>query len=115
MIPILTKFFVQSFRFLAEDGPLESAGTGSPEGVVAAPVGSVYRRTDGGSGTTLYVKEGGAGTNAGWVAKGAGGGGGGAQQVFVQMTRPTEAGPWLWYETDASGNLVDLTINDGVA
>lgn len=45
-----------------------SAGNGSPEGVLAAPVGSLYSRLDGGANTTLYVKESGAG-NAGWVAK----------------------------------------------
>lgn len=44
------------------------SGTGSPETVVAAPVGTLYTRTDGGAGTTLYVKESGAG-NTGWVAK----------------------------------------------
>lgn len=44
------------------------AGNGSPEGVVTATVGSLYMRTDGGAGTTLYVKESGAG-NTGWVAK----------------------------------------------
>jgi hypothetical protein len=49
-------------------GPSWTSGTGSPEGVVAAPVGSMYSRTDGGPGTTLYVKEQGAG-NTGWVAK----------------------------------------------
>jgi len=43
-------------------------GTGSPEGVVVAPVGSIYTRTDGGPGTTLYVKESGTG-NTGWTAK----------------------------------------------
>ncbi|MEJ5205236.1 hypothetical protein [Acinetobacter junii] len=43
-------------------------GTGSPEGVVTAPVGSLYTRTDGGAGTTLYVKESGTG-NTGWIAK----------------------------------------------
>ena len=45
-----------------------TSGTGSPEGVLTAPAGSLYTRTDGGSGTTLYVKESGAG-NTGWVAK----------------------------------------------
>jgi len=35
---------------------------------LAAPVGSMYSRTDGGPGTTLYVKEQGTG-NTGWVAK----------------------------------------------
>lgn len=46
----------------------DSAGAGSPEGVVAAGIGSTYRRTDGGSATTFYVKESGTG-NTGWVAK----------------------------------------------
>jgi hypothetical protein len=40
-------------------------GTGDPEGVHTAPVGSLFLRTDGGSGTTLYVKESGTG-NTGW-------------------------------------------------
>jgi hypothetical protein len=46
-----------------------AAGTGSPEGVVSAPVGSYYLRTDGGTGTTLYVKEGGSTGATGWAAK----------------------------------------------
>lgn len=44
------------------------AGSGSPESVVTASVGSTYRRTDGGAGTSFYVKESGSG-NTGWVAK----------------------------------------------
>lgn len=44
------------------------SGTNSPEGVVPAVVGALYLRTDGGAGTTLYVKESGTG-NTGWVAK----------------------------------------------
>lgn len=44
------------------------SGTGSPEGVVTAVVGRLYLRTDGGVGTTLYVKESGSG-NTGWAAK----------------------------------------------
>jgi len=43
-------------------------GTGSPNGVVTASVGSLFLRKDGGAGTTLYVKESGTG-NTGWVAK----------------------------------------------
>ncbi len=43
-------------------------GSGSPEGVVTAPVGAVYHRTDGGASTSIYVKESGTG-NTGWVAK----------------------------------------------
>lgn len=42
-------------------------GSGSPDGVVTAPVGSQYYRTDGASGTTLYQKTAGSG-NAGWEA-----------------------------------------------
>ena len=42
-------------------------GAGNPEGVVTAPVGAIYQRTDGGASTTLYVKESGFG-NTGWRA-----------------------------------------------
>ena len=45
------------------------SGTGSPQGVVAAPVGSIFLRTDGGTSTTFYVKETGTTTSSGWVAK----------------------------------------------
>lgn len=50
------------------------AGSGTPEGSVTASVGSVYRRTNGSAGATLYVKESGSG-NTGWTALSAGGGG----------------------------------------
>lgn len=45
-----------------------SKGVGSPEGVVTAPIGSLYSNTSGGGSTTLYVKTAGAG-NTGWTAK----------------------------------------------
>ena len=45
-----------------------TSGSGSPQGVVSAPVGSLYLRTDGAAGSTLYVKESGTG-NTGWAAK----------------------------------------------
>ena len=44
------------------------SGAGSPEANVTAVVGSLFLRTDGGAGTTLYVKQSGTG-NTGWVAK----------------------------------------------
>lgn len=50
------------------NGPLITTGNGSPEGIVAAKVGSIYTRQDGGVGTTLYIKESGTG-NTGWVSK----------------------------------------------
>jgi len=49
-------------------GPQWFAGSGSPESVITAPVGSLYSRTNGGAGTSFYVKESGSG-NTGWVAK----------------------------------------------
>jgi hypothetical protein len=45
-----------------------TSGSGSPEGALLAVVGSMYTRTDGGVGTTLYVKETGT-SSTGWVAK----------------------------------------------
>ena len=46
----------------------EGSGSGSPEGVVLAGVGSVWYRNNGGANTSLYIKESGT-TNTGWVAK----------------------------------------------
>lgn len=60
--------FSRNFRFGAANDQLLTAGAGSPEGAVTAPRGSIYMRTDGGAGTTLYIKESGTG-NTGWVAK----------------------------------------------
>ena len=45
-----------------------TSGAGTPEGVLSAVAGSLYTRTDGGAGTTLYIKESGAAAT-GWVAK----------------------------------------------
>lgn len=47
---------------------IDLTGSGSPEGVITADIGSIYRRTDGSTSTTLYVKTSGAG-NTGWTAK----------------------------------------------
>lgn len=54
-----------SFRQGAS-GPTWTSGSGTPEGVVTAPVGSTYSRTNGGANTALYIKETGSG-NTGWV------------------------------------------------
>ena len=50
-------------------GALVLSGVGSPEGVVAAALGSIYTNSSGGSGATLWVKESGASTSTGWVSK----------------------------------------------
>lgn len=44
-------------------------GSGTPEGAEVGSVGHIFLRTDGGAGTTLYVKQSGASTNTGWSAK----------------------------------------------
>jgi hypothetical protein len=49
-------------------GPSVSSGAFDPEGTVTAPAGSMFMRTNGGVGTSLYVKESGSGFN-GWAAK----------------------------------------------
>jgi len=54
------RFYINNVQFIV--------GSGSPNGTVAAPPGSIYLNTSGGAGTSLYVKESGTG-NTGWVAK----------------------------------------------
>ena len=50
-----------------DTGPIIIDGTGTPEGSVTAPIGSLYLRTDGGTNTAIYRKESGTG-NTGWIA-----------------------------------------------
>lgn len=50
------------------NGILRYTGSGTPEGSITGPVGSIYQRTNGGAGTSFYVKESGTG-NTGWVGK----------------------------------------------
>lgn len=49
-------------------GPTIKVGAGTPEGAVDGQIGSLFLRTDGGAGTSLYVKESGS-SNTGWVGK----------------------------------------------
>lgn len=42
---------------------------GTPEGAITGSPGDMYHRTNGGAGTSLYVKETGTATNTGWVGK----------------------------------------------
>jgi hypothetical protein len=50
---------------MTESGPYITQGEGAPSADL--PVGSLYLRTNGGAGTSLYVKE--AAGGGGWVAK----------------------------------------------
>jgi hypothetical protein len=73
-------------------------GTGSPEGVHSAPVGSLFLRTDGGTDTAVYKKETGTG-NTGWIAIAAGG----ASALTVQEGGVT---------VDATVNLINFDASD---
>lgn len=64
----MPSLFAAPVRMGGVAGPLIQVGIGSPEGVVTAPVGSLFLRTDGGPGTTLYVKESGVDAQ-GWAPK----------------------------------------------
>ena len=50
-------------------GALIQSGFGSPNSVLVGNPGDLYLNKSGGAGTSVYVKETGAGTNTGWVAK----------------------------------------------
>lgn len=70
LIPIWEQWY--TYLVIAVNGTI--AGDGDPEGYVTAPQGTLYRRRNGGPGTTLYVKESGGAnvdtaTNTGWAAK----------------------------------------------
>lgn len=58
----------QHCRYYVTPTVFHTGGSGTPEGNVTAPIGSLYSRSDGGAGTSLYVKESGSG-NTGWAAK----------------------------------------------
>lgn len=60
------RWLTQFVQELLNELPLR--GTVHPEGNIVAPVGRLYIRTEGGAGTTLYVKESGTGAD-GWAAK----------------------------------------------
>lgn len=61
-------------KIIYTTGVIEVFGSGTPESVVTANIGSVFHRTDGSTGTSLYIKESGTG-NTGWTAVASGGGG----------------------------------------
>lgn len=82
------------------------SGNGTPEGSVTAAPGSLYANFGGGSTTTLYVKESGAG-NTGWAA--AGGGGSGATNAYNQIqVNGTNVSP-----TRSTLNLVGTGLSGG--
>jgi hypothetical protein len=54
--------------YINVDSVVWFSGAYDPEGSLTAVVGSLFSRSNGGAGTSFYVKESGTG-NTGWVAK----------------------------------------------
>jgi hypothetical protein len=89
----------------------ESAGTGSPEGVVTGSPSDRYHRTDGGAGTALYIKESGAATTTGWVAYAASD----ATAVHLGGTETVTGAKTFTANVTVSSSLVNiLTTNQAV-
>jgi len=82
-------------------------GYGSPEGVVVANVGSIYMRKDGGTATSMYIKESGTGAT-GWVA-----GRSSDADTLDTYHASTSAGANKIPVSDASGYLPDNTVDIG--
>lgn len=61
--------FFGELHITSNTGPRILSGTNTPEGAVIGSIGDLFLRTNGGANTTLYVKESGAVTNTGWIAK----------------------------------------------
>jgi hypothetical protein len=77
-------------------GPAGANGQGVPAGGTTGQVLAKINATD---------------FNTQWVTPS--GGGGGSQEVYVQQARPSAAGPWQWWVTDATGRIINLIVNDG--
>jgi hypothetical protein len=56
-------------EFEGPAGTFISYGSGAPNGQVKANPGSIWIQTNGGAGSTFWVKESGMGTDSGWAAK----------------------------------------------
>jgi hypothetical protein len=82
------------------EGGLSFSGTASPEGSVTAPVGSIFKRTTGAAGTSIYIKESGAG-NTGWFAIGS--------STFIQnqFSAAQTANFWI----NGIGRAVGMNVN----
>lgn len=87
----LTEVSFPRLRIGGDGGAIVARGTGSPEGVQTAPVGSLFLRSDGGANTSVYRKESGAG-NIGWVAVSNAGGGGSSVSTIEVDFGPSPVG-----------------------
>ena len=67
-------WFDSSRWFKLSDGTFDAplliqSGTGTPENIYYAGTGSIWYRTDGGTSTSMYIKESAGTSKTGWVAK----------------------------------------------
>lgn len=81
-------------------------GTGTPEGAQVGAVGDLFCRTDGGAGTTLYIKESGAG-NTGWIAVAT------DTDVKVKVTAADTTPGYLDDKVAAGANITKTVTNPG--
>lgn len=102
---------IQATSVLYGTGITETAGTGSPESVVTANIGSVFHRTNGSTGTTLYIKESGTG-NTGWVAVSPGGGSGDMLLGTAQTVTAAKTYNAGTLKIASGGDLVDANANE---
>lgn len=54
---------------IGTDGPKIGGGSGSPNGVYAWPMGSIFLRTDTSATSALYVKQSVTAASTGWILK----------------------------------------------
>lgn len=66
---LLLTIFGSGIGIMFSNGIADLTGTGSPEGVITAPLGSTFRQSDGTAGAILWLKQSGAG-NTGWAPLG---------------------------------------------
>ena len=70
ILTLEARLFLEWFSDVLRGSPANCTvtwGTGSPESVVTAPVGSLFLRTNGSAGAVLYAKNSGTGST-GWGA-----------------------------------------------
>jgi len=96
---------------MATHGGRICSGTGSPESALVGWVGDIYLRRDGTAGTTLWIKESGAGTNTGWGQATTGGGSAPGDGAYVTAT----ADGILATERVLTGTANQITITDNGA
>lgn len=91
------------------------SGTGSPQTVVTGKVGDLFLRSDGGTDTTLYVKESGTGTS-GWRAMSSAAVGTVdrlSNAALTTVSSPADGDVWFEATGSSPSRVVSLKLRDG--